>query len=163
MLTAIKPTEKRSGSAVVWICRCDCGNLCDVSMANLQNGHTKSCGCLTSIGEQKIKSILLENNILFESQKMFDTCRFVDTNMMAKFDFYIDGKYLLEYDGYQHFNYLDNSWITKDVLEANQRRDYYKNEWCKVNNIPLIRIPYTHFDDICIDDIILETSKFIVN
>ena len=36
------------------------------------------------------------------------------------------------------------------------------SEWCKENNIPLIRIPYTHYDDIIIDDLKLETSKFII-
>lgn len=29
-----------------WICQCDCGNVCSVSVSNLKNGHTKSCGCL---------------------------------------------------------------------------------------------------------------------
>jgi hypothetical protein len=35
-----------------------------------------------------------------------------------------------------------------------------KNQWCKENNIPLIRIPYTHLKDLSIEDLILETSKF---
>lgn len=29
-----------------WHCICDCGTSCEVSMYNLKNGNTKSCGCL---------------------------------------------------------------------------------------------------------------------
>ncbi len=29
-----------------WECQCDCGNVTVVKNYNLQNGHTKSCGCL---------------------------------------------------------------------------------------------------------------------
>lgn len=45
-LVAIEPTEKRKGSSVVWRCRCDCGNSCDVSSYLLRSGNTRSCGCL---------------------------------------------------------------------------------------------------------------------
>jgi len=37
-----------------------------------------------------------------------------------------------------------------------------KNQWCKENNIPLIRIPYTHLQDLCLEDLQLETSQFII-
>ena len=46
MLTAIEPTEKRVCSQVVWLCKCDCGNFCNIPVGNLINGNTKSCGCL---------------------------------------------------------------------------------------------------------------------
>lgn len=29
----------------VWLCKCDCGNIKNVSTNNLTMGHTKSCGC----------------------------------------------------------------------------------------------------------------------
>ena len=47
-LTAIRPTEQRAGSFIVWECLCDCGNTAFVSGNNLRTGNTKSCGCLTS-------------------------------------------------------------------------------------------------------------------
>ncbi|MEF9946297.1 MAG: hypothetical protein RR869_08935 [Lachnospiraceae bacterium] len=43
-LTAIEPTRKKNGRQL-WLCRCQCGNSCEVSISNLRNGHTKSCGC----------------------------------------------------------------------------------------------------------------------
>ena len=39
----------------------------------------------------------------------------------------------------------------------------FKNEWCKNNNIPIIRIPYAHLKELKIEDLLLETSQFIVN
>ena len=43
-----------------------------------------------------------------------------------------------------------------------QQRDAFKNNWCKEHKIPLIRIPYTHYDNLCLEDLKLETSKFII-
>ena len=40
-LTVIKKTK-----AVTWLCECECGNLTEVSSANLRDGVTRSCGCL---------------------------------------------------------------------------------------------------------------------
>lgn len=53
-------------------------------------------------------------------------------------------------------------WNSEKTLKNTQAHDKIKNKWCKENNIPLIRIPYTHLDKISIDDLKLETSKFII-
>ena len=45
-LTAIRPTERKEGTCVIWECRCDCGNVVCVSSRKLACGHTRSCGCL---------------------------------------------------------------------------------------------------------------------
>lgn len=45
-LVAIRPTEKRISKSVVWLCRCDCGRMSEVSCSSLMSGNTKSCGCL---------------------------------------------------------------------------------------------------------------------
>lgn len=36
--------ERRNGN-VMWHCKCDCGNECDVQSTSLTSGNTKSCGC----------------------------------------------------------------------------------------------------------------------
>ena len=43
-LTALEPLGK-TGQTHKWLCRCDCGRECAVAVANLRNGHTRSCGC----------------------------------------------------------------------------------------------------------------------
>jgi hypothetical protein len=46
-LKAIEPTKQRQHGAVVWKCRCKCGNdNVFVSGKDLTRGNTKSCGCL---------------------------------------------------------------------------------------------------------------------
>lgn len=44
-LTVEKLFEKKN-KTVIWQCRCECGEITNVSRNNLCNGHTKSCGCL---------------------------------------------------------------------------------------------------------------------
>jgi hypothetical protein len=48
-LVAIKQDSKYRGS-VMWLCRCDCGNMVTVRGFSLRGGYTKSCGCLHSLG-----------------------------------------------------------------------------------------------------------------
>jgi len=45
-LLVLKPTEKRSGTSVVWLCRCDCGNIREATAQTLKRKKIKSCGCL---------------------------------------------------------------------------------------------------------------------
>lgn len=44
-LLAINRSQMKRGASV-WKCLCECGNIAEVSISNLRNGHTKSCGCL---------------------------------------------------------------------------------------------------------------------
>ena len=45
-LTALSPTEKRTGSgSVIWKCICDCGKEANVSETALVHGSQISCGC----------------------------------------------------------------------------------------------------------------------
>ena len=163
-LIALERTKEKKGTNYIWKCICDCGEITYVDINSLTQGKVKSCGCLgKSFGEFKINEILEKNNIKFEEQKTFDTCRFLDTNSLAKFDFYIENKYLIEFDGQQHFYYTNNNgWNNKNNFEKTKEHDNFKNNWCKENNIPLIRIPYTHLKDITLEDLMLETSKFII-
>ena len=91
---------------------------------------------MVSKGEAKIKTILLNNNIEFETQKTFDSCRFNNTKTLAKFDFYLPSlNILIEYDGKQHFKASNSGWNTEEHLRQTQERDAYKTQWCKDNNI----------------------------
>lgn len=163
-LVAIKSIGKlNNDTRYSWLCKCDCGNECVVTISKLTSGEKTSCGCeRQSKGELKVKNLLKSNNINFIEQYSFDSCRFTDTNKKAKFDFYINGSYLIEFDGEQHFKISDTS-IWKEKSLHIQEHDKYKNQWCKDNNIPLIRIPYWHLKDLCIEDLLLETSKYRIN
>lgn len=101
--------------------------------------------CSESKGEQKIRVYLENNNIEFIREYSFDDLINI---RRLRFDFYLP-KYniLIEYDGEQHFN--DNIYIYNEQIILN---DLKKNTYAKDNNILLLRIPYTDYDNI--DDIL---------
>lgn len=161
-LTAIEKTDKRSGSSVIWKCRCDCGAITEVSSANLQSDHTQSCGCLKiSHGELKIQELLKENNISF----IAEYCP-KDLSFQGRFDFAIMDNnfpvYFIEFDGIQHFQYNSSGWDTKEHFQTTRERDVLKNNYCYEHGIPLIRIPYTHLNNLTYEDLDITTSKFIM-
>lgn len=99
-LEVIEITSKRgNGGNIIYRCKCDCGNYCETRGSRLHSKETTSCGCVNSKGEEEISKILQNNNIVFIKQKTFETCRFLETDKLAKFDFYINNSYLIEFDG----------------------------------------------------------------
>lgn len=148
-----------------WNCICECGTKTIVSGNHLKSGHTQSCGCMISAGEEKISKILSDNNIIFE--KGLSHGLILPTGGSAKYDFSIFDEnkklqYVIEYDGWQHYIQSDSKWDRDGKFEIRQNSDNLKNQWCIDNNIPLIRIPYTHFSKICIDDLQPETTQFLI-
>lgn len=162
-LTVLEETDQRCGKSIMWKCQCECGGIAIIAATSLRRGLTLSCGCLKSKGEFLISDLLLKQNISFKKQASFPSCVFADTNTRAYFDFFVNNQYLIEYDGEQHFSANERGWNTKENLQKTQQRDAYKNQWCKDNNIPLIRIPYTHLDKLQLEDLLLETSQFLIN
>ena len=116
----------------------------------------QGCGCINcnkSKGENKIEQWLNEHNIIFEQQKKFDDCC---DQLPLPFDFYLPQKNTcIEFDGIQHFEPIAR-FGGQENLEYTQRHDQIKNEYCKQNNIPLLRIPYNA-------DIEAELEKFLFN
>ena len=140
------------GERVEWLCRCDCGTEVIVQGANLKNGHTQSCGCLTSLGEAKIRTILTDSDFSFSTQYTFSDLP------NRRFDFalfknnYLIG--LIEYQGKQHYQYVNTWHQTEEEWYKAIERDKEKVEYCKENNIPLLVIPYTDYDKLDINYII---------
>lgn len=166
-LVAIEPLERRTINKMVYQkCKCDCGKFYEATAANLRSGHTTHCSdCrIRSLGEEKVKEILNKNNIPYVKEKTFPDCISLYSNRPCFFDFFVDNSYIIEYDGVQHFQYKKNNDFqsNKENQEKLTLQDKHKNQYCKENNIPLIRIPYIHYNSLCIEDLIPETSKFLV-
>jgi len=161
-LIVLQQDFSKPGPDAYWLCQCECGNQTIVAGSALRKGHTQSCGCLKSKGEEKIIKLLKENNILFETQKVFEDCYFIDSNYPARFDFWINNEYLIEYDGEQHFCSKNSGWDTDEYCKKTQEHDIIKNQYCLNHNIPLIRIPYTQYDNLNIEDLKLETTNFLI-
>ena len=73
-------------------------------------------------------------------------------------DFYLpDLNIIIEYDGCQHYMFNTRFHKTLDDYRDQVRRDIIKNQYCKDNNIPLLRITYR--DNKRIDEIITTFIK----
>ena len=112
------------------------------------NGHLSGRGCSNchkSSGNNKVKSILQEKNIIFIEEKKFNKCK--NKNHLP-FDFYLP-KYntCIEFDGLQHYKPIKLFGGIED-FEKRKINDTIKNRFCLNNNINLIRIPYYEFDNI---------------
>lgn len=116
---------------------------------NIINLHQTCPKCSFSKGENKICEYLKTNDIDFEEQHRFKDCKY---RKSLPFDFYIPSLNIaIEYDGKQHFEVVPFSKDkSKNIenFERCQQNDRIKNKYCKDNNIKLIRIPYTDFDNI---------------
>lgn len=141
-----------------------CGNYYYSRLNDVERGKTMSCGCIShSAGETLIEKILKENNISFVKEKTFSNLRNKNNTANLRFDFYLENEnYLIEFDGQQHFMYSGWDWNTKEHFEKLRENDNLKNDYCKRNNIPLIRIPYTQLKNLTIDDLLLNTSSFVI-
>lgn len=96
--------------------------------------------CKSSKGELTILNILNNKNIKYEREKKFELCVY---KRKLPFDFYLyEHNICIEYDGVQHFKEI-NKWVSeKSSLKHQQLKDNIKTEYCKNNNIVLLRIRY---------------------
>lgn len=160
-LTVIQKDSSVPNRGVYWLCKCDCGNFITVSGRSLRAGNTQSCGCLgKSRGEYYINNLLSQNVVSYSKEYQIKI-----NNHNFRFDFAItDGLkllYLIEFDGKQHYKPVPY-FGGEEYYQYICNNDMIKNQWCKDNNIPLIRIPYTHLDKLTIEDLKLETTTFLV-
>lgn len=126
----------------------ECGHKYSVAPSNFLSG--KRCPkCRLSKGEKEIQRWLCSNGFNYTHQYKFNDCRY---KKPLSFDFAVFDNNnnllsLLEFDGIQHFETIDG-WGGNGKLEDTKKRDIIKNEYCKNNDINLIRIPYWNYDEI---------------
>lgn len=115
-----------------------CGGIYTTSFSDYTNNlqiRCKSCSQSESVGEMKIRMFLESKSINFIQEKRFEDC--VDKKCLP-FDFYLpEHNLIIEFDGQHHF--YDGGFKN---YESTKRHDEIKNEYCKLHNIKLLRIPY---------------------
>ncbi len=118
-----------------------CGNVFVTSLVLFtQHGGQlcQDCYRKESIGENRVRKYLEDNNISYVPEHWFEDCR--DKHPL-RFDFYLPNlNTVIEFDGEQH--YREKHYFTSQRLHDLQRHDEMKNKYCKDKGIKMIRIPY---------------------
>lgn len=132
--------------------QCECGRKFKADFDKIKSRSKVRCNVCskkTSSKEFIISQKLETLNIKHIEQYKFDDCIYKDKLI---FDFYIPSlNTCIEYDGeghYEPFRFSKNKEAMQKKLEETKIRDTIKTQYCKDNNIKLIRIPYFEFDNI---------------
>lgn len=132
----------------------ECGKIFYTSFANYEhNGKIRCDSCSQKISEpeRKVMSILNRYNIKYIYNHRFKDCK---DKRMLPFDFYLpEFNMIIETDGEHHFRPI---W-GDEYHNTTRLHDAIKNEYCKNNNIKLLRIPFWNFNNI--EDIIVKEFK----
>lgn len=117
-----------------------------IFLQSLENHIGRRQGCPLcknrSKSEQYISKILTKNKVAFTYQKTFDDFRNEITNYPLRFDFFLDdSNTVIEFDGKHHFEEIEK-WGGEKYLLETQKRDIFKDLYCRKNGIKIIRIPY---------------------
>ena len=147
--TYVKNSEKMKFKCLV------CGKIWTTQTGHVLHGESGCPYCRVSNGEKKVEKFLLDNRINYIKEAKFEDCK---DKLCLPFDFYLpDYNVCIEYDGEQHVRpaFGEKPFIMTVLHDA------MKNNYCKWNNINLIRIPHTDFDNI--EVILTEFIKKIDN
>lgn len=106
-----------------WICKCDCGQLTELTTHQITSGHTMSCGCLRSESNSKyeiyIRKYLSVHKINYLAEHKFEDCIGIGGKHL-RFDFYLpEYNTIIEYDGQQHF--MPSEYFGGDESFARQK------------------------------------------
>ena len=138
----LNPDEYENSSVCNLKIKCRCGNAYITSLSSyIHYNVTKcpKCSNSESKAETTIKTFLINHDILFKQESGFDDCR--DINRLP-FDFYLpELNVCIEFNGKQHYEIVEYFGGEKGFI-TRQRHDKIKDEYCRLNNIKLVVIPY---------------------
>lgn len=99
-----------------------------------------------SYGERIIEQYLKSKNMLFETQKTFENLKY---KSKLRYDFYlIEENKLIEFDGEQHYKYVEKYHVSFEKFQEQQLKDSMKDSYACDNGIPLLRILYSDMKNI---------------
>jgi hypothetical protein len=119
--------------------------------------YTNKTGCphcnTPSKGEMAIDRWLKNRGIEFIHHYFFSDLKGDSSRKPLSFDFFIKYvKILIEFDGQHHFHPVRFNGISEDrAIKIHEKAKYYdslKDDYCRKNNLKLIRISYKNFKNI---------------
>lgn len=158
LLNEVNPTvipleEYKSGSKPLLHKCLKCGHIWSPFPQNLYRLKEGCPKCSSSRGEKRIAEILEENDIQYTPQYRIVECR---NKKPLPFDFAVFKNdkllFLCEFQGRQHYQISQFGGMSQEkakiVFEEMQSRDKIKFDFCKNNNIDLLIIKYTDYDNL---------------
>ncbi len=124
--------------------KCECGRKFKTDWASIKDGQIRCSYCSKTMSkmEHKVRNWLDYNSIEYIFQKRFDDCK---NKRCLPFDFYLP-KYncCIEVDGQQHYfpSKFSDSMNELEEFEKRLKHDEIKTNYCKENNIDLLRISF---------------------
>lgn len=116
------------------------------------------CGlCSQSKSEVAIRKHLQKLGLEFIPEMKFEQCK---NKTHLPFDFYVNGQFIIEFDGEQHFKSVE-FFGGNVAFKKRQLHDKIKTDFCFDYHIPLLRISYDCIKDIpnCIDKFVAYITK----
>lgn len=130
--------------------KCNEGHITTITYTHFKSSSRRCSLCSQSNGERAIQEYLDACSLVIDytPQKSFDNCQTVHRK---RYDFEVlfatGTRFLIEYDGRQHFTPIEFFGGQKS-LKSNRRRDLLKTNYCRKHKIPLLRISYRHIGKI---------------
>lgn len=127
-----------------------CGKIFETKPVYLLNGSGCTyCSNYGSVGENLVRSWLYTHNFDFEEEVSFPNSVIVGRTEKAgvRIDFclnYNGINYWIEYEGLQHYRFSPPLHKVIDDFKNQVNRDNNVRNYCKLNNITLIEIPYLY-------------------
>lgn len=124
-------------------------NRCHTVFEQEADSHLRGSGCprcayKESKGERFISDILDKLKIQYKKQY---SCKDSKHNRTYIFDFYIDGGYVIEFNGQQHYKSID-IFGGEQRFEYQKTRDSNLRDFCQENGLKLLEIKYDMKKDI---------------
>lgn len=143
-------SENGNGTARIDNIYCkDCGDYFSAKASILYNsGLCPNCK-VKSQGETFVEKWLKSNNLTFNSQVRISNKviqgKFENSDVIVDFSLKHDNIiYWIEYNGEQHYTWCKH-FQTLEKFEGQLRRDNNIREYCRLNSIVLVEIPYKYY------------------
>ena len=126
-------------------CRCECGNTFETNIYSFMYGKNRcnTCAIKTSKYCIAVEELLEESNISFKKEVKFEDCKDI---FPLPFDYQIEkNNGLIEVDGelhYCHSNFKKTPLEKEIAFRIRKQHDAMKDEYCKKNGIPFLRVSY---------------------
>jgi len=130
-LTVLEPTEKRSCRAIIWRCRCECGNIIETRSTLLKNGQSTNCGCVKKANDKEnfTKALNYVDDTCIEFLEKMDVPLKNSKSGVRGVSLIRDGRYKVELTFRKKRYYLGTFRELDDAVKARKEAEIMVEEY----------------------------------